>query len=93
MSEWQDIETAPKNGTEILIYREDCGVILARWVAPCEFLHESEYISMSPDSWEEADWFGADFVSGYRVSNDGLPTHWQPLPEPPSKAKQAEETI
>lgn len=81
---WRPIETAPTDGTEILLYREDCGVILGRWIAPCEFLNESEYTTMDPDSWETSDWFGADFVAGYRITNDGDPTRWMPLPAPPA---------
>lgn len=83
--EWQPIETAPRDRTEILMFREDCGVFLARWISPSEFLIDgdpSDHFS-NEDSWYEPDWFGADFVSGYRVTNDGEPTHWQPLPSPP----------
>lgn len=77
---WQPIETAPKNGTEIWLYREDCGAFLGRWIAPCEFLNEAEY--EGDQGWDECDWFFADFVRGGRVT-DGAPTHWIPLPTPP----------
>lgn len=81
---WQPIETAPRDGTEILLYREDCGVMLGRWIAPCEFLNDAEYTVMDEESWEDPDWFGADFVAGHRITNDGEPTEWQPLPNPPA---------
>ena len=82
---WQPIETAPTNGTEVLVYREDSGVFLARWIAPIDFMteRELEHESLSEDAANEADWFYADFVQGGRLSNDGMPTHWMPLPDAP----------
>lgn len=90
MMDWQPIETAPKDGSEILLYREDCGVILGRWIACCEFVSNGDPSNQfcdagDDDGWEEPDWFGADFIDGYRISNDGVPTHWMPLPSPPEK--------
>jgi hypothetical protein len=81
--EWQPIETAPKDGTEILVWREDQGIFLARWTAPCEFLTDAECEKMG-DAADQEDWFAADFVWGYRVEGDLLPTKWRPLPEPPT---------
>lgn len=81
---WQPIETAPKNGTEILAWREDAGVLLVRWTAPMEFLTEAECENLLGDSAEEYDWFYADFVSGGRLEGDLTPTHWMPLPDPPT---------
>lgn len=82
MAGWMPIESAPKDGTDILLWRADAGVMLGRWIAPCDFLNENEF-GGAPDEWEEPDWFGADFVRGFRISNDGTPTLWQPMPEPP----------
>jgi hypothetical protein len=83
VSEWQPIETAPKDGTEILVYRHDCGILLARWIAAGQFLTEPELASMTDDEVETPDWFVADFVSGCRLDDNEAPTHWMPLPEPP----------
>lgn len=83
-AEWQPIETAPKDGSEIWLYREDSGPFLGRWVAPCEFLTdgEREAEAIDDDEWGEPDWFYADFVKGGRVT-DGAPTLWHPLPALP----------
>ena len=82
MSEWQPIETAPKDGTEILGYRADNGVMLIRYTCPDEFLNESELQKLDADSAEQYDWFAADFVCGYRIGENETPTHWM-IPEPP----------
>lgn len=82
MSEWQPIETAPKDGTFVLLcggtgdYSSDRGwpfppVVVAQWVnLP---LHKH--------------WRYASYDSGYygEVEN---PTHWMPLPEPPRSLSQ-----
>lgn len=79
--QWQPIETAPKDGTPIWLYREDSDAFLGRWIAPCDFLNEAEYDGVQ--GWDDPDWFFADFVSGGRVT-DGAPTHWQSTPAPPA---------
>lgn len=77
--QWQPIETAPKDGTHILIYTVDHpGPVPARdmparvtafWYAPYGEWH----LVMA--------W-------GYEAENQvyGVPTHWQPLPDPPKPA-------
>lgn len=67
---WQPIETAPKDGTEILIV----GVYpdgMAGNVEAGFFDHDSGY------------WAGT-YYDGYGYTyNNPEPTHWMPLPEPP----------
>jgi len=83
--QWQPIETAPKNGTEILGYRADSGILLIRWTSPGEFMTEIE-IGVSElsekDIYREG-WFYADFVMGGRLEDGELPTHWMPLQDEP----------
>jgi len=81
----ESIETAPKDGTEILGWREDCGVLLIRWTCPDGFLSEMELTEMDMDeeSAFQMDWFCADFVNGCRLDGNEAPTHWMPLPDPP----------
>lgn len=81
---WQPIETAPKDGSEIIGYREDCGSLIIRWTCPSEFMTEKELENISERDAFEDDWFYSDFVQGGRMSNDGNPTHWMPLPKPPT---------
>ena len=68
MSEWKPIETAPKDGTLILVYEPDnesWPIRSARW-------SQSPY---PPGRW---DWF---YV--YDDCLGEAPTHWMPLPSPP----------
>lgn len=68
--EWQPIETAPKDGTEILIYEPsylgvDSGKIYtASWDCDCY------------NTWIEA--------GGERYMSFDNATHWMPLPSPPA---------
>ena len=81
--QWQPIETAPRDGTEILA----CCVgnydsLLIRWISPIEFLNESEQrdSEMDEEELEQEDWFYADFIQGGRLQNDIYPTKWMHLP-------------
>ena len=79
----RSIASAPLNGTEILVWRKDAGWLLARWIAPCDFLPERELERMELKDTEEPDWFYADFISGGWLDG-GAPTHWMPLPDAPN---------
>lgn len=61
---WQPIETAPRDGTEILIFIPDCDQAVASY----------QY----GDDEDMAGWWGD---GGFHYAD---PTHWQPLPAPPS---------
>jgi hypothetical protein len=71
---WQPINTAPKNGTLVLLYSPDAGypgITMARWLS---FDYPSDYVF---DGW-------------YDIWGNGVidvdPTHWVPLLEPPISA-------
>lgn len=85
MTEWQPIETAPKDGTELIGWRDDCGVILIRWTSCDAFMSEREIESsrMDEETLFQQDWFCADFIAGCRLDGSETPTHWMPLPPPP----------
>ena len=72
MSEWQDISTAPRDGTKILLWLK----------SPYSTVEKAGYY----EPWDV-------WLSGHLPSDPDLhepygigslvPTHWQPLPEPP----------
>ena len=83
---WQPIETAPKDGTEILAWRVDYGVLVVRWTSAAAFMTTSEIEAECRDGadWVDIeDWFCADFIAGCRLEGSEAPTHWMPLPPPP----------
>ena len=81
---WQPIESAPR-GVEILAWREDCGIFLAKYTSYEEWATDSECDDMDEETLFQDDWFGT-WVSPSgmcRLEGDVIPTHWMPLPEPP----------
>jgi len=80
-SDWQPIETAPKDGSEFLAYGEDINgdgpkIGLSRWRSSKEEHWEAvgdrkkELRERDTSAWD----YDADIV---------FPTHWMPLPAPP----------
>lgn len=78
MTTWQPIETAPRDGTKILVCRRfpfDCWHYdVAKWAIKREHISGwakkvGEYSERYDENWE---WF------------EIRPTHWMPLPEPPT---------
>jgi hypothetical protein len=77
--EWKPIETAPKDGTWILVYgegTEDEGE--KRSVAVAQY---TNYLNCETTDWH---WQFAWYDGGYYGKFEN-PTHWMPLPEPPNK--------
>ena len=81
MNDWQPIETAPKDGTEILIWREDCGTMVGRYACAASFLSDQEQEKLDEESLWADDWWYAASVSGGRLEGREVPTHWMPLPQ------------
>lgn len=70
--QWRDISTAPKDGTEVIVFAPDndppvftASCLYDKWSASVEGRH-------APAD----DFFGDD---------PKRPTHWMPLPEPPEQ--------
>jgi hypothetical protein len=80
MTEWQPIETAPKDGTNILI--ATTGNLIRAGI------YRSEVPSVCEAHWQNG-WY-EEKVSGWQLANCDEEygclteaTHWMPLPEPP----------
>lgn len=69
MSEWQPIETAPRDETKIIVFYS--GKATIGW-----FDGDSLYLEWSRDE------YGPRPVANGRI-HGRLATHWMPLPEPP----------
>lgn len=75
---WQDIETAPKDGTPFLAYHS------------FTFHDGTPDQIMDVTAWEVRGgfWFNRTATNYYqRCAENALPTHWMPLPPPPGSAK------
>lgn len=66
--EWQPIETAPKDGTRVLVAEEDDN----------ESIGVAYWFCGSED--QDAGWYSSACVDDVTMF---YPTHWIPLPQPP----------
>lgn len=78
--QWQTIETAPKDGTSVLIISADypdCRAVMGFW----------EYTEMEGWSWclyEKLLWHDIPEEHHGLIGWMPEPTHWMPLPAPPT---------
>lgn len=85
--EWQlTSDGVPPLGGDLLLYREDCGLMYGRYdtlrgILSDEEIERSELSEQALDEW---DWFATGYEGLCRISNDGDPTHWA-LPNPPQE--------
>jgi hypothetical protein len=75
MKNWQPIETAPKDGTKILILDRDGDIEISEWY---QSFHD-EYVQLDNGFYrkETKIWSQGWNGNGHRA------THWMPLPEKP----------
>lgn len=76
--EWRPISTVPKDGTHVLIYIPECEITHGPWIV------ESRYWD-DPECEHCRGWW--DVSIGCVDDLPGEPTHWKPLPAPPSDPK------
>lgn len=74
-NEWQPIETAPKDGTMILTYRDSATVPVI--LSTYWFEKDEHYDGRS--GW----YHSQNSVGAYLLDDWETPTHWMPLPQPP----------
>ena len=76
MSDWQPIETAPKDGQSVLLVRYT-GVIPRTKLYPFQIV---------VGFWEITEWMAQNSEYYKQRDYEALhPTHWMPLPEPPQQ--------
>ncbi len=79
MTEWQPIDTVPKDGTTILIFGQPENLVI-NGDTLLVFKRPGAFTA----AWDEID--DAFSVSGgSRFGPFVYPTHWQPLPKPPNE--------
>lgn len=89
MSEWQPIETAPRDGTAIIVALRD---FADGWiVGEAYFDATPEYISpLGGQKWWWANQGHTDYYATSIDEGNHPPTHWMPLPKPPVDAALAQ---
>ena len=79
MSEWQPIETAPRDETDILV----AGGTHGNECVSCEF-HGAKFTGVAIAYWDKREkWFSGGECDYYH------PTHWMPLPTPPTTGEKS----
>jgi hypothetical protein len=73
VSEWQPIETAPTDGTNVLAWLPGCGMEIGLFGS-----------LFGPDEKGGAYWFSTKGDGFLYHGEPVYPTHWMPLPPPPN---------
>lgn len=75
MAEWMPIESAPKDGTFVIVWPPTW-----KGVVSCASWDDDKYAKKPRPYWRRADEYGC-----VGFSREKPPTHWMPLPEPPKE--------
>lgn len=81
MSKWQPIETVPRDGTIILI-TNGRSVMAAYWSLGVRVYGGAGFGINAEYAWAFLD--ETNGLNGFKAEGKHSPTHWMPLPEPPS---------
>jgi hypothetical protein len=71
--DWQPIETAPKDGSKILVFTIHGDIEISKWCVINNYHYEDVGNGLYRKVFEPPTEFW----------NGNQPTHWQPLPDPP----------
>ncbi len=79
---WQPIETAPKDGTQVIL-TNGVSVAQGNWLHSEPFIREHRDLEGRYIDQDESDGYDGwiDFIGGMMPE----PTHWMPLPTPPKE--------
>ena len=82
MSEWQPIETAPRDGTRVLLVNDNGAIDIAgyveQWTVRYEFMRKERDGDVYKEVREECGYWNTEIAY--------CPTHWMPLPALPMSA-------
>lgn len=81
---WQQIETAPKDGTDVIVLLNvaDVAVVHIAWWRDGELNAAGEFLE--PGWWS----YTLGSVTQELLNDYRSPTHWMPMPEPPEQGAQ-----
>lgn len=83
---WEPIETAPKDGRELIGHRSDQGQFVFRWAWAEEFVPKDLNGDPTEHYDEDFAWWWHDRWGW--MEGEETPTHWRPLPTPPAKGEK-----
>jgi hypothetical protein len=78
--QWQPIETAPKDGTNIDIWIGRERRTDVRWRMSQDSPNRVWWCELAFDDWKDR-WIWSNLAQEFSVS----PTHWMPMPSPPTE--------
>ena len=77
--QWQDIATAPKDGTPVLIWKGDERRVGEYTMSAYWDEDESGFVPVGGNNKQ-------GYFSDWEKKDQGYPTHWMPMPTPPDPA-------